>query len=1009
MAGGPGGGAVIFGLIAPGDGASAFGGVGYAPGVRSPLLHPSVWCVVVVAAALSACDARLLGPIDSDRTADANGPAEVIAVAGADLVVLEGNRVMLDGGASRGLLGDVTLSWSQREGPAVVLSNPSSPSPVFTAPLSPTRLVFALEASSEALRDIDIVIVDVVDHASLLPAAPATLASPGDRTAIADDNVVIELPWQGVGAPRVDVRCARRSVDEPFIEAGVLHIGFAPALLPCPVVVDDDADGRSGGRSVIVVWPANTAIPATRAAVQAPDGDTDGPLFLAPGETVDVDVDADTRLTVVDGNPLVLEATSPTTYTFTAPRRAGRLTFAAEARSGAVSGGVRIVSVDVRPGVGNSAPTISAGPDLHVAPGAHFRIVPSTDDDDDDEVTVAVIQVLGEIAQQVGGGVGVLAAPATAQTLLFHVVGNDGVVDSATDPVRVVVDLNAENLPPVLDVAGELYVVPGGTFVIDASSARDPDSGLIVSTRIAQQPNDDVQLLADAVDAASVTLTAGAAGDVYRFVLSAIDGGGLEASATVAVFVQEAGPWVDAVRGVVDGDGTVARPFPTIAAAVQTATRHRFPQLHLGAGPHALTALPDGLGLVGGHRFDDNVGDYVAVDAPADVVVTGTVDIAGADVDDIALRGDGRLRVRRRTTLDRVAVGVPLDVLAGAHVIAVDGSLVATTVVAASLSLIDVDVVGGIVADQAAVAIARGRLTASAGALAALAALDVDDGTVTVEGTVIAGPVTGVRLGGAVIASIGGAVDVGRIEGGGVRAERVSGIVVEGGAVDLAGVAIRVGGANVGTGIVVVRDSVVGGHVDIRVENVGRGLGLDAVGAVLSGSVAGSIVVEAADVARGLVVGDGRLAQLRVGAFAPDAIGVVAPRLDARAVLVTTSGPGSVGVFVGAGTLRHVTAVAETGVVVDGAGVVALRNVALRATVGIVGVVDRGVVGLASDAPAGCDGCLIASSAAVLVDGSLGTTDFVDVGDVAEAVAVDVDGRAVPQGAGPDLGAIERQ
>jgi hypothetical protein len=96
---------------------------------------------------------------------------------------------------------------------------------------------------------------------------------------------------------------------------------------------------------------------------------------------------------------------------------------------------------------------------------------------------------------------------------------------------------------------------------------------------------------------------------------------------------------------------------------------------------------------------------------------------------------------------------------------------------------------------------------------------------------------------------------------------------------------------------------------------------------------------------------------------------------------------------------------------------VVLRNVALRAPGGTSGTFDVGAVGLAAETLVGCAGCVLAPAAtidartgALVSDEVLGSTNlFVDVGDPAEAIAIDAAGIAVPQGAAPDLGALERR
>jgi hypothetical protein len=143
-------------------------------------------------------------------------------------------------------------------------------------------------------------------------------------------------------------------------------------------------------------------------------------------------------------------------------------------------------------------------------------------------------------------------------------------------------------------------VTPNTTFVIDASDARDPDAGLVVAWRVAQASEDPIILLAAAVDAPVVSLTSGAAGERYHFTVSVVDDDGLEVFASLTVIVEEAGPIVDAERGTALGNGTAALPFASIDAALQTASRHRFPALQVAATatprPPGATPRPRQLG-----------------------------------------------------------------------------------------------------------------------------------------------------------------------------------------------------------------------------------------------------------------------------------------------------------------------------------------------------------------------------------------------------------------------------
>jgi len=931
-------------------------------------------------------------------------PAEVVALAGPDLVVLEGSRVVLAGGASRALLGDPELAWSQREGPLVTLSNPSSPAPTFVAPPGPARLVFSLEAAADDLRDLDEIVVHVVGTTEAL-ALPAVVAVPADRVAALDDPVRLEAPWTGAGQPAVSVRCPTLS-PEPLgrLEGDALIIEVAPRALPCPVVIEDvrdvGDDGPVAGRAVVILWPEGTT---TTAATRA-----QAPATIDPGADVTITLDEGAQAFVVDGTPLALERLDRAVR-FTAPRRPGRLTLVAETRQGPAGGGTRVIAIEVGAGAGNTAPVVDGGPDLRVRPGARFRIAPGATDDDDDDVTLDIRQVLGLPAMAADGGVDVLVAPEVSaiETLIFHVVASDGVAESTPEPVRVVVDPAAENLPPVLQLAPQLYVTPGGTFVIDGSSARDPDAGLVVSWRIAQDADDAVQLLTGPVDTPSVSLVAGAAGERYRFLVSVVDDDGLEASADVEIVVEEAGPFVDPIRGSDGADGTPARPFRSVSEALVTAARHRFPALRLveSADPIAVPSLPDGLGLDGGWHFDVDSSAYVAgggrttVLLDADLPGFGGVGLAGLAI----AGGPARLRLLRRVDLVNVDIAddIVLEVSDGARVVC-DTTGIHDLEVRGDVELIDSTVRGGLRVADGVVDLRTGSRVDGGDRDVAV---DLTGGALRAEnGAQIAGRAVGVRAGTGAVAAIAGAVDV---DG----AEAIA-VEVVGGTVQLADAALRAVG--VGAAGIVVRSGSVGGRLTLAVDGDDV-VGVDAT-AALGDVLSGRIAVTGDAAAVGVRGPDVALERLRLAVDAPLAIGVDAGVATLRATLLDVTGATADGVIAERGELRHVT-VRASGAAFTGRAALRIDNSLGLAPLVFAGAGTLpGVVGFLEGSDAGaCATCVPGRAGAVDADGALVADDgpdqpnpFVDVGDPLVAVPVDLDGLPVPQGQAPDLGALER-
>lgn len=587
----------------------------------------------------------------------------VVALAGADLRVLEGSRVQLDGNASRSLLDGepVSLTWSQVEGPTIGLTNPSSPSPAFVAPLSPATLRFRLRAEAGgqvSFDEMSVVVADTSGSVALFvePGRDA-VASPGDEVRFVPDVV-------GTPAGEVELTAEARCLGAPpvTVEDGAVSLTL-PEALPCLVFVDaTDAQGTSAGTAARVYWPEGTPLPAvTRLRAPVVSDPTDVVTLVFEGAGTDPEATTaawpaggrDDGLDVRKAGPVI---------TFDAPRKRTRLVIGGERRLGAVSGGLSYALIDVSAGLGNRAPIASGGADRRVRPGASFTLDTSASFDlDEDDVTIEVVQVLGGPAGADELQPGVFHAPEDPEELLFHVIAFDGIVYSLPDSVRVAIDPTIENEAPVIEVEPVRYVAPGRTFTLDASDAYDPDSGFIDRFQISQSPEDPTVLLPEPVDAATVELVAGADGDVYHFRLSAFDEAGRAGSADVEVVVEEAGPYVDATLGDDEaGNGTAEAPFASLGAAVEVAARHRLPELRLGAGPQLPFAgtLDGSLTVRGGFEWDgvEWLGGGATTELP---VPAGDLVVADATLTDLSveLRGaDARLRLAGHSALARVDV-----------------------------------------------------------------------------------------------------------------------------------------------------------------------------------------------------------------------------------------------------------------------------------------------------------------------------------------------------------------
>ncbi len=536
----------------------------------------------------------------------------VAALAGPDLAVLEGALVQLDAHATRSLSElPAVLSWSQLDGPQVLLTNPAGPSPAFIAPLGPTTLTFRLRATVGAESTTDDVSVRVAEQPGRLPVYAQL---PPDATGLPGREETFTISQQGDLEASMTWSARALCDDAPPIETNGTEVMIVlPETLPCAVRVDGvAADGRRAGPALRVYWPEGTERPGRSELLSSS-------FAVAPGELADVTFDlpptsSETlRLWDASGAATAFGATAESNSTsFNAPAQKLRLLIAGERRRGPVSGGLAYITLDVTEGPGgNRAPTIASGPDRVVLPGGLFTLRPSASDVDGDEVTITIEQVLGPAATADEVTPGLYQAPDEEGVLLFHVRAFDGTVFSPDATVRVTVDENVSNAPPTLELETPRYVAPGQDFFLDARTAVD-DSGYIERWTLAQDAEDAVIIVPEPIevttrDEAAFMLTAGGAGDTYHLRVSAFDAAGASTTSAVEVIVEQAGPWIDPERGDdATGNGTLDAPFASLVSALPVALRHRFPELRLVSGPHTTFSgdLPAGLSLVGGYQWD---------------------------------------------------------------------------------------------------------------------------------------------------------------------------------------------------------------------------------------------------------------------------------------------------------------------------------------------------------------------------------------------------------------------
>ena len=248
-----------FGAVEP-DGETVFGNVGAPP--------PAV---TVTSAAGGRDTADVVG------TGAPTAPLPVVAIAGPDQTVQQGQTVTLDGGTSQGTI--TSFSWEQVGAPTVTLTGASTARATFTAPAQAVGLTFRLTATGPAGTSTSTVTVTVQ------AAAPPVAAAGLNRTASVGDTVRLDAStstgaasyaWTAVQAGGGAVTLAGASTATPsfmmpnaVVTATVTVTGpggsatTSVTVTPVPDQLAGTAEFRTGKRQWRVRGTATGALPDT--------------------------------------------------------------------------------------------------------------------------------------------------------------------------------------------------------------------------------------------------------------------------------------------------------------------------------------------------------------------------------------------------------------------------------------------------------------------------------------------------------------------------------------------------------------------------------------------------------------------------------------------------------------------------------------------------------------------------------------------------------------------------
>ncbi len=407
-----------------------------------------------------------------------------VANAGADQTANEGVSVSLQGSGFSASGIPLTFQWTQVAGLPIVLSDPTSPTPTFTAPLvtANTTLTFQLVVSNgffQSAPDVVNITVANVNH------RPVAETSGSDQTvqegspvmlqggaSFDPDGDTVSFQWTQVAGPTVTLSNATSPT--PTFSAPLVT---ATSILAFQLVVSDGQFQSEPALATVVVENVNHApIADTTGSTQTVNEGT--LVTLNGGQSRDPDSDQLTFQWKQVGGPIVTlsNATSPTP-TFTAPQVTTTtllefelLVSDGQLTSEPVRATVTVLNVNRPVACGSAAPSVAV-----LWPPNHTLIaagIAGVTDPDNDQVTITITQVTqDEPVNGLGDGDTSPDAVIKGSTVLLraersgtgngrvyhvHFTADDGQGGACTGSVKVGVPKSMRPGLPIID-DGQLY------------------------------------------------------------------------------------------------------------------------------------------------------------------------------------------------------------------------------------------------------------------------------------------------------------------------------------------------------------------------------------------------------------------------------------------------------------------------------------------------------------------------------------------------------------------------
>lgn len=410
-----------------------------------------------------------------------------IANAGLDQTVPENTSVTLSGSGTDGDGDNLTLTWTQIAGPAVVLSGADTQNPQFTTPSvsseqGSVQLRFGLAVNDGQITSgIDEVVVTVFNT----NAAPIANAGP-DQTVNETDLVVLDATasndpdgdsltyqWaQIAGSPVVSLtsaNTANASFSAPEVSIGGATLTFR-------VLVND---GELSSEATVNVRISNVNhVPLADAGLdQTVPENTQA--TLNGSNSADIDGDALTYSWVQTGGPDVGISPAGAIVSFITPdvdSTGAMLTFQLTVDDG--YGGEATDEMIVTVAYINRPPTVDAGVDQTVNEGENVSLSASASDPDNNALTYAWNQISGPavVLSDANTEAPSFAAPSVTRagaSIVLRATAQDGFGGAGEDEITV--SIGNVNREPSAQAPANLTVAEG-TEVTLVGQGTDPDT-----------------------------------------------------------------------------------------------------------------------------------------------------------------------------------------------------------------------------------------------------------------------------------------------------------------------------------------------------------------------------------------------------------------------------------------------------------------------------------------------------------------------------------------------------